>query len=232
LISAEYTGPLHFVQFWVDVIKEWEKETGKKALVGLSTTKDVQDAILADKDRASVIDVIDIKYWHYQADQKAYEPKGGQNLAPRQHARLLKPKASSFDQVYRAVSEYRVQNPGKAVIYGGDGADSYGWAVLMAGGSLPAIPKAPQAFLKDASEMSPKVLKGSTQQYILSSDNKYIVYTTSSDPIRLDLSNGTYNVRWIDSKTGIEIGKAGKIKGAANTVLSSPKAGAVLWLTK
>jgi len=31
LISAEYTGPLHFVQFWLDVIEEWEKETGKKA---------------------------------------------------------------------------------------------------------------------------------------------------------------------------------------------------------
>ena len=29
-ISAEYTGPLHFVQFWLDVIKQWEKETGKK----------------------------------------------------------------------------------------------------------------------------------------------------------------------------------------------------------
>ncbi|WP_242695888.1 DUF6298 domain-containing protein [Desertivirga brevis] len=234
LISAEYTGPLHFVQFWVDVIKEWEKETGKKALIGLSTTKDVQDAILADKERASVIDVIDIKYWHYQADEKAYEPKGGQNLAPRQHARLLKPKASSFDQVYRAVSEYRIQNPGKAVIYGGDGADSYGWAVFMAGGSLPSIPKTPKAFLIDASEMTPaKLSKEVARQYVLSSKNKgYIVYTTSSEPIKLDLANANYNVRWIDSRTGVEIGKAEKIKGAANTVLSSPKAGAVLWLTK
>src|SRR5690606_241730 len=24
LISAEYTGPLHFVEFWIDVIKEWK----------------------------------------------------------------------------------------------------------------------------------------------------------------------------------------------------------------
>ena len=26
LIGAEFTGPLHFVQFWIDTIKEWEKE--------------------------------------------------------------------------------------------------------------------------------------------------------------------------------------------------------------
>ena len=31
LIGEEFTGPLHFVQFWLDVIKEWEKETGKKS---------------------------------------------------------------------------------------------------------------------------------------------------------------------------------------------------------
>ena len=35
-------------QFWLDTIAEWQKETGKKVLVGLSCTKDVQDAILAD----------------------------------------------------------------------------------------------------------------------------------------------------------------------------------------
>ena len=29
LIGEEFTGPLHFVKFWLDVIKEWEKETGK-----------------------------------------------------------------------------------------------------------------------------------------------------------------------------------------------------------
>ena len=68
LIGAEFTGPLHFVQFWIDTIKEWEKETGKHPIIGLSVTKDVQDAILADPKRAGVVDLIDIRYWHYQAD--------------------------------------------------------------------------------------------------------------------------------------------------------------------
>ena len=57
LTSAEFTGPLHFVQFWLDVIAEWEAESGKKAKVALSTTKDVQDAILADPKRAAVVAV-------------------------------------------------------------------------------------------------------------------------------------------------------------------------------
>jgi hypothetical protein len=37
--SAEYTGPLAFMQFWTDTIGEWEKETGHKAMVALSCTK-------------------------------------------------------------------------------------------------------------------------------------------------------------------------------------------------
>ncbi len=45
-LSAEFSGPQHFVAFWLDVIAEWEKETGRNALVALSTSKDVQDAIL------------------------------------------------------------------------------------------------------------------------------------------------------------------------------------------
>ena len=65
LTSAEFTGPLHFVQFWLDVIAEWEVETGKKAKVALSTTKDVQDAILADPKRAAVVDIIDIRSVSY-----------------------------------------------------------------------------------------------------------------------------------------------------------------------
>ena len=234
LIGSEFTGPLHFVQFWIDTIKEWEKETGKNAIIGLSTTKDVQDAILADKDRASVIDVVNIEYWHYQADGKTYEPKGGQNLAPRQHARLLKPKASSFDQVYRAVSEYRLKYPGKAVMYTGDGADNYSWAVFMAGGSLASVPKAPPAFLSDASLMIPVVLPGApANQYALGKEGKgYIVYAGSSDAIKLKLDNSTYSARWIDARTGQEIGKGEKIKGSAETTIKAPKAGAILWITK
>jgi hypothetical protein len=176
LIGEEFTGPLHFVKFWLDVIKEWEKETGKHPIIGLSVTKDVQDAILSMPAYVSIIDIIDIRYWHYQADGIAYAPKGGENLAPRQHARLLKPKKTSFEQVYRAVKEYKDKYPTKAVVYSGDSYPEFGMAVLMAGGSLPVLPNDTDAtILKAAVGMKP-VASLTKSEYILSNGKNSIVY--------------------------------------------------------
>lgn len=236
-ISAEYTGPLHFVQFWLDTIKDWEKETGKIALISLSTTKDVQDAILEDKNRASVVDIIDIKYWHYQTDGKTYEPKGGQNLAPRQHARLLKPKASSFEQVYRAVSEFRQKYPEKAVTYTADGSDSNGWAVLMAGGSLPNVSAVPAGLVKEASFMKVKTLAGNpANQLALANDGQsYVIYNASSQAVKLDLSSaeGTFKVYSINPGTGEQLRAEETVKGGALISLKkSSSKPEVLWITK
>jgi hypothetical protein len=139
LTSAEFTGPLPFVQFWLDVASEWERETGKDALIGLSATKDVQDAILEDSARARVVDVIDIRYWWYRKDGSLYAPEGGKNLAPRQHARQGKPGGSSAEMVERAVGEYRTKYPAKAVVYSADGFDRFGAAAARAGGSLAQV---------------------------------------------------------------------------------------------
>ena len=178
LTSAEFTGPLHFMQFWIDNIREWEAGKGRREIIGLSATKDVEDAILADPVRAAVVDVIDIRYWYYQQDGKLYAPLGGQSLAPRQHERLLKPKRSSFGQVYRAVRQYREKYPTKAVIYSADG-EGFGWAVFMGGGSLANIPAiAETGFLAAASEMAPVDLPGKPDgQYALGGKKGYIVYS-------------------------------------------------------
>jgi hypothetical protein len=176
LIGEEYTGPLHFVKFWLDVIREWKKETGKHPLITLSVTKDVQDSILALPAYAAVVDIIDIRYWHYQADGTAYAPMGGQNLAPRQHARLLKPKKTSFEQVYRAVKEYRAKYPAKAVLYSGDNYPEFGIAVLMAGGSMPVLPgNMDQSILTAAAGMKP-VVSSNANEYVLSDGKNSIVY--------------------------------------------------------
>jgi hypothetical protein len=176
LIGEEFTGPTHFVKFWLDVIKEWEKETGKKPVIGLSVTKDVQDWILNNPAYAAVVDLIDIRYWHYQADGTVYAPIGGQNLAPRQHARLLKPKKTSFEQVYRAVKEYRLRYPGKAIVYSGDSYPEFGMAVLMAGGSLPVLAANVDAgLLKAAAGMKP-VDSANKNEYVLSDGKNKIVY--------------------------------------------------------
>lgn len=136
-ISAEYTGPLHFMEFWLDVIAEWEAETGKSPLIVLSCTKDVQDAILADPQRAGLIDVIEFQYWWY-SDDGAFEPLGGISLAPRQNQRLHKGGKLSGNSLARMASEYRMRFPDKAVISALGIADS--WAFLAAGGSFAALP--------------------------------------------------------------------------------------------
>lgn len=178
LIGEEFTGPAHFVKFWLDVIREWEKETGKHPIIGLSVTKDVQDSVLAIPAYAAVVDLIDIRYWHYQADGTAYAPRGGQNLAPRQHARLLKPKKTSFEQVYRAVKEYRDRFPGKAIVYSGDSYTEFGLAVLMAGGSLPVLAPDTNKELEEAAVRLRPVASTNKNEYILSDGKTSFIYNT------------------------------------------------------
>ena len=180
LIGEEFTGPTHFVKFWLDIIKEWEKETGKHPIIGLSVTKDVQDSVLAMPAYASVVDLIDIRYWHYQADGTTYEPKGGQSLAPRQHARLLKPKKTSFEQVYRAVKEYRDKFPNKAVVYSGDSYSEFGMAAFMAGGSLAFLPAAVDKELLMASVGMKPVRSSGKNEYVLSNGKASIVYNAET----------------------------------------------------
>jgi hypothetical protein len=238
-ISAEYTGPLHFVQFWLDVVAEWEKETGKNALVALSTTKDVQDAILADKQYAAIVDIIDIRYWHRRAvaagtGGEYYAPEGGKNLAPRQHARIQKPGKVSFSSVYKAVLEYKQKYPEKAVIYNADGADAHAWAVLMAGGSVSAVPNLPEAFVADVAAMQPVESEG---KYILLKPGAgMIVYQDPAETATADLTNlkGNYVLQRIHAQTGSLIGKQEKVKGGKVISLAAgaQQAPAIYWFTK
>ncbi|GHE46916.1 hypothetical protein GCM10017764_32580 [Sphingobacterium griseoflavum] len=232
MISAEYTGPLHFVEFWIDVIAEWKEETGKSPIIALSTTKDVQDAILADPKRAKEIQLIDIRYWHYQADGSAYAPQGGQNLAPRQHARLLKPKKTSAEQVYRAVSEYRMKYPEKGVLYHGDNYPEMAWAVFMAGGSMANLPKveAP-GFYEAAATMAPALGQGT---WLLKGQSGIILYSNNTKGTEVDLSSlkGAYNLLHIDPKTGKVLRKEALKGGKTVTVNNYKNATEILWIKK
>ena len=232
LTSAEFTGPLHFVQFWLDVIAEWEAETGKKAKVALSTTKDVQDAILADPKRAAVVDVIDIRYWHYKKDG-IFAPEGGKNMAPRQHMRKMKVGKITFNEAYKAVSEYRRKFPQKAVTFYAQNYPSMGWAVFMASGSCPVIPCKDKAFLKDAAVM--EVEETNTDQYkkLVKSDTGNIIYSKSGTEIPIHLSSGKYVLKYIHPDSGEvnTINKSLKIKGLYTLKVPDKKEG-IYWFHK
>jgi hypothetical protein len=235
-ISAEFTGPLHFMQFWVESVKQWELTHKKKEIICLGATKDVQDAILADPTKASVIDAIDIRYWYYEGNGKLYAPQGGQSLAPRQQERIYKPKAPTFDDVYHSVHEYKEKYPAKAVLYSADGYEHFGWAVFIAGGSLPALPATTdKQFLTAASAMQSVDLPGSPKdQWALCNAAKgYIVYSNTNN-IHLDLAaNASYKAKWINPKTGEILPDEQQVKGGSNTEIKNPGTGeAILWLIR
>lgn len=236
LISEEYTGPLHFMEFWLDVIAEWEAETGEKPLIALSATKDVQDAILVDPVRSKVVDIIDIRYWFYREDGTTYEPQGGLNLAPRQHARLTKPGKVSFESVYRAVNEYRTKYSDKAVTYFSNSYPQQAWASFMAGGSLANVPLiADERFLEAASCMQPMTELNSANQYLLGNDSKGFIIYTSNPTIELDLSEitGKFIVNRVNPIDGSIVKEKNEIKGGGHIQLMNPTAkDVVIWLQK
>ncbi|HXO73843.1 MAG TPA: DUF6298 domain-containing protein, partial [Puia sp.] len=170
--------------------------------------------------RAAVVDVIDIRYWYYEEDGKVYAPLGGQSLAPRQHERLLKPKRPSFESVYKAVSEYRLLYPAKAVMYSAEGCDNFGWAVFMGGGSLANVPVSDVNFLRAAAAMQPVELGG--LHALRNKSGDYIVYAVGVETVKLP---GKWKVVRVDAQTG-KVGDAMVVEGA------EVPGKAVLWITK
>lgn len=221
-IGEEFTGPLHFVQFWLDVVAEWEQENGK-VLVDLAVNKDVQDAILHDPQRAKVVDIIDVEQWFYH-QKGEYAPPGGVNMAPRQYLRKIRTGSARFEDVYRAVAEYRQQYPDKAVIYSAQKYPEMCWAALMAGGSMAAVPVTNAAFLQDITSMKPQKTE---QYYMLSGDKGCVVYLPSGDGATLQLpGSATYQLWKIDERSG-EMTRIGSAQGSCRL----QKRG-VYWLRK
>ncbi len=136
LLCQEYTGPIEFVQFWLDAISEWEKEKSINVLVGLGATKDVLDEILADPVRGAEVSVIDLRYWWYKADGSLFAPQGGRELPGRYAAGFEIAAQSSPEQIYHQVQEYRMRFREKGIIHAIDATREQTWAFLMGGGSM------------------------------------------------------------------------------------------------
>lgn len=232
LISEEYTGPLHFTRFWLETIAEWEAETGRHPLIALSCTKDAQDAILADPELSKVVDIIDIRYWHYNT-QGLWAPPAGKNMAPRQFMRKMKVGKTGFAEAYKAVKEYRTKYPDKAVTFFAQQYPQYGWAILMAGGSCPNVPVKDGKFLSDVAKMAYISGEGdSKQQMIGSPEVGYVIYSHDGHPTMNGIEPGTYATYAIDVQDGkVErLSKKEKLDGSSTiTNFGNDK---VLWLEK
>lgn len=232
--GEEFTGPLAFMELWHDTVAEWEKEKGKKVVVGLSATKDVQDAILADSARGPRIAVIDLKYWWYTSDGGTYAPKGGENLAPRQQLREWKgTKSRSTAALARMVREYRRQYPSKAIVCSLQPAD--GWAIVAAGGSVPNLPNTCDSkLLKAIPRMRPWAPDGvGAGRFALADPGRdYLIYSPNGGDVTLDLPSGDkpFKAFSIDPKTGKS--SANGVHNAGKTVISTRTNGpSVVWFT-
>ena len=234
-VSEEFTGPLHFVQFWLDCIAEWEQETGKHPLIGLSTTKDVQDSILADPVRAKVVDVIDIKYWSPSPNGGFNAPQGGLSLAPRQFSRLRgnrfsvpgNGKGRSMDErYYETIADYRSRFPEKAVVCS-NAADA--WACFMGGASLCPLPSGlPAEFLQTAAGLQPLTGNDPSGCWVLGSKGKgYIVYSRSEVILDLSTDRKSYRAQWLDARSGQPQGEPFQVKGGQ---VYRAEGKGVLWL--
>ena len=220
-IGEEFTGPLHFVQFWLDVVGEWEKENGP-VLVDLAVNKDVQDAILEDPVRSKIVDIIDIEQWFYH-NKGEYAPQGGVNMAQRQYMRKIKTGSARFEDVYRAICEYRAKY-NKAVIYSAQKYPELGWASLMAGGSCAVIPVKDEKFLSNIPSMKPGKME---DYYLLKSTEGMVVYLPQNSGQNITLpSKDTYILYQIDERTG-QIRRIGKIKDDVKL-----KEKGIFWLQK
>ena len=235
LISAEYTGPYHFTKFWLETIAEWEAETGRHPLIALSCTRDVQDSILADPALNKVVDIIDIRYWHYNTEG-LWAPEGGKNMAPRQWMRKMKVGKTGFNEAYRAVREMRDRYPDKAVTFFSQQYPDYGWAILMAGGSLPNIPindktadKLQRTFLQDVCQMAP--VEGQDCIAIGHADTGYLIYPQGEAP-SIPVTNGKYEEYTIDMKSStIKLLRKG-LRLNATLNLRNVAGGTLVWLRK
>ncbi|MBN1868208.1 pectate lyase [Candidatus Sumerlaeota bacterium] len=232
--SDEFTGPREFVEFWIDTIVAWEKETGRDALIALSCTKDVQDAILADPIRGAVVSVIDIKYWWYQNNGEPYAPEGGRSLAPRQHFRLLKPQSTSFEQTVRAVWEYRSKYPDKAVVCRVDRHDPL--AALIGGASLPAL-RSPfdESLLAAILKMRPLdgIVEDEKVWCFGEPGSNYLISSLSEESVKVPLEgeNTVYTVRGVNPDGSLK--DQGTVNGKAGVeVPSASGSPTILWLSR
>jgi hypothetical protein len=231
--SAEFTGPLSFVQFWLDTITEWKRETGRHPLIALSCTKDVQDSILDDPARKDAVDIIDFRYW-WKTQRGLFAPKGGQNLAPRQFERQWKGGRPTDFDLARMTAEYRQRYPTKPVICDFPNA---AWAYLCAGGSMPNLPRTTDARLLAAiPRMRPWPEACNENQWVLREpDGQCLIYSASGSlhEIKFSATESTFGLQTIDLKTGTLTETTKQLSaGQLSNFGRENKAPSVYWICK
>ncbi|WP_414660583.1 DUF6298 domain-containing protein [Horticoccus sp. 23ND18S-11] len=258
-IDREYSGPLAFVQFWLDTIAEWERENGKKVFIALEVPKAVMDAILDDPVRGRQITAIDFHHWFYRPDGSLFAIEGGINQAPREQnvgilpaadvaalqARVNYPgnivNAPEFQRLaqtvragtpalrYRAVREYRDAYPDLVIQRRNDEFPALTAAIER------AIPREARARTRPAALVRNEP---ATAWCMAARGEAYLVYTMAGAAVTLDMSQetGRFALAWLDAAAGGLRPTPELVTAGAPVTLTPPVAEAkqpwVAWLVR
>jgi hypothetical protein len=225
VLGEEYSGPTHFVKFWLDTIRQWSSENNRDVLVMLSACRNVQEEILASAEYASMVDIIDVKYWWHTSGGELYDPPGGQNQAPRQQLRTWSgAKSRTLESTCKSVRDLKARFPEKAVTCSLP-SDSP-WMLLAAGCSLPELPDTTdEALLQSVVHLMPQV--NSPKWSLISSSthgetsSKMIVDSKDVEPD----SAFARSMRMVNSKTGKT-----QLRSEADSLVFSENNPCVVWI--
>lgn len=224
--GAEFTGPVHFVRFWLDVVDEWAGESREDPVVVLSAPKDVQDTILGDPRYTARVDVIDFRYW-WRTAQGEFAPPGGQHLAPRQWERRWRGGRPRDEDLAAMAAEYRRRFPDKALLCDFDTA---GWAWLCAGGSLPRLPTStdPELLRAVPRMLAHQVQTAAPMHVLVEAGQQWLVWTAEPAVFTPGRAGETWERREVSPQTG-QVVRRETVDGAARLELGP---GTVWWLVK
>jgi hypothetical protein len=252
-VDQEYSGPLSFVQFWLDTIADWEKENDRKVYIALDIPKAEMDAILADPVRGPMISAIDFRKWFYRPDGSLYTVIGGINQAPREQAinipsdselqklrqRMSDPKSYPgwtiiwSDDFWRMIQDLRDGSPAMRYRAWREYRDEFPEVVLLDQvdefPTLTAaigrnIPAATRALMRPAA-----VIRGQrgTSWAIAIPGKDYLVYTMDGKAVELDLTKEreTFRLSWLDSASNAMQPESQEIRGGGNVTIRPPGGG-------
>jgi hypothetical protein len=228
-IDREYTGPLSFVQFWLDTIAQWERERGKRVFICLEIPKDQMDTILDDPVRGRMITAADVLGWTYRADGRLFATRGAINRAPREQRpdiatpeelEALKKKLGvdatdqrdflngpEFQRLFDTL--WASSKPMKYRAWREYRDARPNLVLLWHGDEYPAVTAAVERVI-------PSDVRAATRPAALVRSNQdtawcmarpgrtYLVYTMAGRAVQLDLSKagGSYSVTWLDESGG------------------------------
>jgi hypothetical protein len=255
--SAEFTGPLHFMAFWLDTVAAWEREqplsrpsaTLSPSTLRSAATEDGSDgerdgvrgnrpliALSATKDVQDAIladmkrsATVDVIDFRYwwRTDKGEFAPPGGKNLTPRQFERQWRGGRPNDVNLAEMAAEYRAKYPAKPLICDFDAA---GWAWVCAGGSLPRLPQSTdEKLLAAIPKMQPLAEAPKQGRWTLrEAGRQMLIYLGGNAELDLSNESGSFCVNIVNARTG-EATPGKTVKAGGKVKLPNAT---VVWLTK